>query len=170
MSIKRAVFDNFETDFAAAEVSEGYNDWFPEDGTYEALITGVVQVDCPFKEKDGTAHDGTLIKFTYRLLTDDEQPDNPRSFEGGPMVFPDCGKAGLKTEGGQIRVDIALKRMKQTLTVTLGDVPSMGAGLMQIEELLGVEEVPVRVRCKSRTGQNGKVYGEETVLERLQES
>ena len=59
MSIKRAVFDNFESDFAAAEVSEGYNDWFPEDGTYEALITSIVQVDCPFKEKDGTGHDGT---------------------------------------------------------------------------------------------------------------
>ena len=170
MSIKRAVFDNFESDFNETEVSQGYNDWFPEDGNYEALLTSIVQVDCPFKEKDGTVHDGTLIKFNYRLLQDDDQPDNPRSFEGGPMVFPDCGKAGLKTDGGQVRVDIALKRLKQTLTVCLGDVPSMGAGLMQIEELLATEEIPVLVRCKSREGNNGKVYGEEQVLRRLEES
>lgn len=170
MSIKRAVFDNFEADFAATEVSEGYNDWFPEDGTYECMMTSIVQVDCPFKEKDGTTHDGTLIKFNYRLLQDDDQPDNPRSFEGGPMVFPDCGKAGLKTEGGQIRVDIALKTLKGLLSNVLGDVASMGAGLEQIEDLLTTQEVPVRVRCKSRTGNNGKVYGSETVLERLTES
>ena len=170
MSIKRAVFDNFESDFSAAEVSQGYNDWFPEDGNYEALITGIVQVDCPFKERDGTIHDGTLIKFNYRLLQDDDQPDNPRSFEGGPMVFPDCGKAGLKTDGGKTRVDISIKRMKQTLTVCLGDVPSMGAGLIQIEALLGTEEIPVLIRCKSRSGDNGKTYGEETVLRRLEES
>ena len=67
-------------------------------------------------------------------------------------------------------MDIAIKRMKQTLTVCLGDVPSMGAGLIQIEELLGTEEIPVLVRCKSREGGNGKVYGEETVLRRLEES
>ena len=85
------------------------------------------------------------------------------------MVFPDCGKAGLKTDGGQIRVDIALKRMKQTLTVVLGDVASMGSGLQQIEELLGTEEIPLKVRCKSREGGNGKVYGEEMVLARLEE-
>ena len=170
MSIKRAVFDNFETDFTATEVSQGYNDWFPEDGDYECLMTSIVQVDCPFKERDGTPHDGTLIKFNYRLLQDDDQPDNPRSFEGGPMVFPDCGKAGLKTDGGQIRVDIALKRLKQTMTVVLGDVASMGSGLEQIENLLATQEVPVKVRCKSREGGNGKIYGEEMVLARLAES
>ena len=169
MSIKRAVFDNFESDFSETEVSQGYNDWFPEDGTYECMMTSIVQVDCPFKEKDGTTHDGTLIKFNYRLLVDEDQPDNPRSFEGGPMVFPDCGKAGLQTDGGMVRVDIALKRMKQTLTVVLGDVPSMGSGLTQIEELLGTEEIPVKVRCKTRTV-GDKAYGEEMVLTRLSES
>ena len=170
MSIKRAVFDNFESDFAAAEVSEGYNDWFPEDGTYECMMTSIVQVDCPFKESDGTAHDGTLIKFHYRLLQDDERPDNPRSFEGGPMVFPDCGKTGLMTEGGQTRVDIALKTLKGTLTHVLGDVATMSSGLEQIEDLLATQEVPVRVRCKTREGKNGKSYGGETVIERLPES
>ena len=169
MSIKRAVFENFENDFQNTEVSQGYNDWFPADGNYECMMTSIVQIDCPFKEKDGTVHDGTLIKFTYRLLEDEDQPDNPRSFDGGPMIFPDCGKSGLKTDGGGIRVDIALKRMKQTLSVVLGDVASMGAGLQQIEELLGTEEVPVKVRCKSRTV-GDKTYGEEMVLTRLEES
>ena len=80
-------------------------------------MTAIVQNDCPFKEEDGTVHDGTLFHFTCRLRRDHGQPERPRFFHGGSMAFPDPGKNGVTTDAGQARLDIALKRMRQRLAV-----------------------------------------------------
>ena len=174
--IKTNVFANYNTDFAAAQAdnSGGYNSWFPEDGVYDCVVTNIVQVNATFREKTGTEtieHPGTLIKFQYTLLEDPGSKGAPRSFDGGPFVFPDCGKEGLTTENSCIRVDIALKRLKGHITAILGDVASPGSGLQQIAEMTQTEQIPVRVKCESKTSKSNSsmVFTTEYIIERLTE-
>ena len=79
MSINNSALSAFNNEMktVTADNDGGYNTWFPDDGEYDCSIEGVYVGECKAKEWiDGTAteHDGTLIKFTFRLIDDPAQP------------------------------------------------------------------------------------------------
>lgn len=175
MSINNSALSAFNNEMktVTADNDGGYNTWFPDDGEYDCSIEGVYVGECKAKEWiDGTAteHDGTLIKFTFRLIDDPAQPDNPRSFEGAPFILPAGGSGVFTTDQAVNRLNKTLGRLKGHLCTMTGanEIPDLGAALSAVENKLQSEPIMAKVKCTSYTNPtSGRTYNTEYVQELL---
>lgn len=170
MSINAALsaFNN-EMKTVTADTEGGFTTWFPDEGSYDCSVESIYQGECSAAEWiDGnkTDHDGILIKFTYRLIDDPGQPDNPRSFEGAPFIMPVGGMGVFQSEQAQKRLTKTLGRLKGHLCTLLGmtDCPDLAAALGNLESTLQTEPIMAKVKCTSYTNPtSGKTYNTEYI-------
>jgi hypothetical protein len=150
----------------------GYNNWFPDPGSYDCSLEAITLNECNSKEWiDGVAteHPAIMIKFVFRLIDDPGQPDSPRSFEGSPFILPNAGPDAFSTEQALNRLQKTMGRLKGHLTKVLGmsDVPDLGASLQAAMDKLQTEPVMVKVETTSYTSNKGNTYNTEFIKDTL---
>ena len=164
----KAMFSALNNTFASANADNGMGagGWWPSEGQHEVYLSVMKVNAAEFRMPDGQKVPGTEISFRYQLITDIEQPNEPRQFDGAVFRLPQ--DTAQLDDKGRMRVEIELRRLKGHLqTILRRDVKDVGAALADADARINSDQV-VAVIVKCQYDQvNGKTYRKDYLVKAL---
>lgn len=166
-----SVVDNFRglTDLFSAASPDTGDFFFPDNGTYDCLITAAA-INPAGKAKVGAVEiPATEITFNYKLTVDPDSKGEPRSFRGKPFYLPTdpaayAVAAGKKANQFQIDLNRLAGHCKTLLDGDESFKLSPDLIALAVQKAAGAAAV-VKVKCETReynitagprAGQKGK--------------
>jgi len=154
----REAMKTWGRDFSAAKARGVW----PAPGTHLCRVTGVTVGDLPFRwrvadpdDKSNTIERGEIpgisFQFSYQLVDDPNNPDDPMQFDGKIIVCPvDSSSVPERAEGSRKKGARATEDVKTAIVTLLdGNVPEDPlTGIEYIQEMIGRGDVIAKVTVK----------------------
>lgn len=120
-----SIFTSMNDRFKSAEAATSFRGWCPPAGEHEAMLLSIEadHADFVYKNPSGqkVSVPGGKIQFEYRLLSDPDSAEAPRSWKGVDNIMPlQASDYSNLPDNQRQRVDITDGRVKASLLTLLG--------------------------------------------------